>query len=202
MESIMEMEVLMSVCLGLGLSAACGFRIFVPMLVISAASNAGHLELASGFEWMGTTPALLTFAAATFAEVGAYYMPWLDNMLDTIAAPTAVTAGVVATASQVSDVSPLMGWTIAVIGGGGVAGAVQGLTTAARQFSLFATGGFANPIVSTLEGGASVFVAMLAITVPIFTLMVMLLVSFWAVRWILRRRAQTTQTPPPAPAGA
>ena len=77
------MELILSLSVGLGLSAACGFRIFVPLLVISIANKAGHLELADSFEWMGSTAAIITFATATVLEVSAYYVPWVDNLLDT-----------------------------------------------------------------------------------------------------------------------
>ena len=102
------MESVLSICLGLGLAAACGFRIFVPFLVMSVAAQAGHLELASGFEWIGTNVALGTLAIATVCEVTAYYVPWLDNFLDTIATPTAVVAGVLATAASVQGTSELL----------------------------------------------------------------------------------------------
>ncbi|MEM8996355.1 MAG: DUF4126 domain-containing protein, partial [Acidobacteriota bacterium] len=79
------MEALLTISVGLGLAAACGFRIFVPLLIISAAHNTGHLELAGGFEWMGSTPALATFGVATVAEILAYWVPFVDNLLDTLA---------------------------------------------------------------------------------------------------------------------
>src|SRR2546425_12995559 len=104
------METILSICLGIGLSAACGFRVFVPLLVMSIASLSGHLTLAHGFEWIGTYPALITFSVATCLEIGGYYIPWVDNLLDTIASPAAVIAGTVVMAALVSDLSPLLKW--------------------------------------------------------------------------------------------
>ncbi|MFQ5931753.1 MAG: DUF4126 domain-containing protein, partial [Nitrospiraceae bacterium] len=89
------METLLSICVGIGLSAACGFRVFVPLLVMSIASRGAHLTLAPGFEWIGTYPALLAFAIASCIEIAGYYVPWVDNLLDTIATPTAIVAGIV-----------------------------------------------------------------------------------------------------------
>jgi len=182
------MELILSLSVGLGLSAACGFRIFVPLLVISIANKAGHLELADSFEWMGSTAAIVTFATATVLEVSAYYVPWVDNLLDTVAAPTAVVAGVIATASQVGEMSPLLGWSIAVIGGGGIAGLVQGLTTVTRHISSFATAGFGNPLVSTAEGGLSVIMSVLAIVVPLVAVLLVLTLLFFAVKKIFFRK--------------
>src|SRR5215204_4144976 len=118
-------EILLSIAIAIGLSAACGFRVFVPCLVMSVAAQAGYLQLASGWEWIGSTPALIAFALAAILEIAAYYVPWLDNLLDTIATPAAVVAGVVATAAVVSGMSPFLTWTLAAIAGGGAAGLIQ-----------------------------------------------------------------------------
>src|SRR2546422_4079009 len=109
------METLLSICLGIGLSAACGFRVFVPLLVMSIAALSGHLTLAHGFEWIGTYSALIAFAVATCLEIGGYYIPWLDNLLDTIASPAAIIAGTLITASLITGVSPFLKWTLAII---------------------------------------------------------------------------------------
>ncbi len=178
---------LVSIGIGVGLAAACGFRIFVPLLMISLAARGGHLALAESFEWMGSTPALIAFGSATVLEIVAYYVPFLDNLLDTVATPSAVVAGVVATASQVADLDPLLGWSVAIIGGGGAAGVVQGLTAVTRQFSSLATAGFGNPVVSTIEAGASVVMTILAILVPLAAVIGVLVLMFLAVKKIFFR---------------
>src|SRR5262245_37849782 len=106
------METFLSVAIGIGLSAACGFRVFVPLLVLSIASLSGHLPLAPGFEWVGTTPALIGLSVATVLEILAYYIPWLDHALDTIASPAAVLAGTLATASLVTNMDPFWKWAL------------------------------------------------------------------------------------------
>jgi len=166
----MDMETLLAICAGLGLSAACGFRVFVPLLVMSIAVHSGHLNVASGFDWIGSTPALVTFSLATALEIGAYYIPWLDNFLDSIATPAAVVAGTIVTASMVTDVSPYLRWTLAAIAGGGIAGAVQGTTVLARAVSTATTGGLANPILATAELGGAVGASVLVMFVPIIAL--------------------------------
>ena len=135
------MELALSICLGVGLSAACGFRVFVPLLGVSVAALAGHLGLAEGFEWIGTWPALACFLTATVLEVAAYYMPWIDNLLDSVATPAAVVAGTMITAAVVTDMSPLMKWSLALIAGGGTAGVIQATTVALRGTSSVTTGG-------------------------------------------------------------
>src|SRR5579885_1786957 len=145
------MDTLLGICLGIGLSAACGFRVFVPLFVMSIASLAGHLTLAPGFEWIGTYPALTAFGVATFLEISGYYIPWVDNLLDTVATPAAIVAGTIVMASSVSDMSPLLKWALAIIVGGGVAGTVQTATTVTRLASTATTWGLANSIIATVE---------------------------------------------------
>jgi hypothetical protein len=161
------MEILLTVCLGIGLSAACGFRVFVPLLIMSIASLSGHLSLAHGFEWISSYPALVCFSVAICLEIAGYYIPWLDHFLDTMATPAAIVAGTIVSASMVTDVSPLLKWTLAIIAGGGVAGMVQGTTVLVRGASGVTTGGLANPVVSTLELAGSIITSILALVAPV-----------------------------------
>jgi len=180
------MEIALGLFAGIGLSAAAGFRVFVPFLIMSLASLTGNLDLAPGFEWIGTYPALFVFAAATVLEVAAYFVPWLDNLLDTIATPAAVVAGVVATAAMVSGMSPLLKWILAAIAGGGAAGAVQAGTVTLRAASTATTGGLANPLVAVGEFVSSVVTTVLAIVVPIVTI-ILLVTGFFLVARQIRR---------------
>ncbi len=161
------METALSILVGIGLSAACGFRVFVPLLIVNLAARSGHLSLATGFQWMGSDAALIAFGVATVLEIAGYYIPWVDHLLDTIATPAAVVAGTVVTASLVTDMSPFLRWTLAVIAGGGAAGAVQLTTVVARAASTATTGGLANPLVASAELGGSVLTSLLALIAPV-----------------------------------
>ena len=183
------MDVLLSVCLGLGLAAACGFRVFVPFLVLNLAARSGYVALAGNFEWVASTPALVTLAVATALEIAAYYVPWLDNLLDSVATPAAVVAGIVVTASVVTGIDPYLKWSLAVIAGGGVAGAIQAMTVGARGASSLSTAGFGNPLVTTAEIGGSALLSGLAVGLPLFTGVLVLVMLVVAWRWLRRRRA-------------
>jgi hypothetical protein len=176
------METVLCICLGIGLSAACGFRVFVPLLALSVAAHAGHVHLAAGFQWIASDAALIAFGAATVLEVGAYYIPWVDHALDVIAAPVAVVAGVLVTASLVTDMSPLLKWTLAVIAGGGAAGLVQGGTMFLRGASSVATAGFGNPLVATTELAMAAVTSVLSLLAPVFIAVVVLLALVWIAR--------------------
>lgn len=185
------MDWLLYALLGIGLAAACGFRVFVPLLVISIAALTGRLELAGGFGWLGTWPALVVFAVATVVEVAAYYVPWLDNLLDSIATPAAVVAGIIATAAVVTGMDPVIRWPLAVIAGGGVAGLVQAATVAIRGASTATTGGLANPIASTAELGGATALSVLSIILPVVAGVVALLLVLtlvWVALRVRRRR--------------
>ena len=176
------METLVSVALGIGLSAAVGFRVFVPFLVMSIASLAGFLPLSQGFEWIGTVPALLVFGTATVLEVLAYAIPWFDNLMDSIATPAAIIAGVIATASVITDLPPLLRWVVALIGGGGAAGLIQGTSALLRLKSTALTAGLGNPVLAVAELLGSLGTSVLAIAVPLVCLAVLIVLVFVAFR--------------------
>lgn len=180
-------DTILGVAVGLALSAAVGLRIFVPFLVMSVAAATGHLPLAAGFEWIGTTPALIAFAVATVLEVTAYYVPWLDNLLDAAGPPIAILAGVLATASVVTDVPPLLKWTLAVVAGGGLAGVLHGATAATRAASTLATGGGANFLVATAELFGALLTSILAVVLPVLAVIAALFLAAWLFRRATRR---------------
>jgi hypothetical protein len=182
------MEELLGIFIGLGLSATCGFRIFVPLLGMSIAHHAGALSFSSGFDWIGSWPATIAFGVAMAIEIAAYYIPWLDNMLDTIATPAAIVAGTIVTASMVSDVSPFLRWSLAIIAGGGIAGLVQGSSVLVRGASTASTGGLANPAVSTSELAASLVGTLISIVLPVFAIvLVAILVGLILERFSRKR---------------
>ncbi|MDX2123013.1 MAG: DUF4126 domain-containing protein [Gemmatimonadota bacterium] len=170
MDGAQGVSTLISVAVGLGLAAACGFRVFVPLLVASVAGHAGRLPLAGGFEWVGSLPALVAFATATALEIGAYYVPWLDHALDAVATPAALVAGVLASAAVITDLPPVLKWGAALVGGGGVAGLIQGTSVLFRLKSTTLTGGVANPVVATAELIGATGTALLAIFLPLLCL--------------------------------
>ena len=185
------MDAALSIALGLGLAAACGFRVFVPFLVVSVASRGGALELGESFAWMSSTPVLVLLLAATLFEVCAYYVPWLDNLLDTVAAPAAVVAGGVLAASVVTGIDPWLKWSLAVIAGGGLAGAVQLSTAGARGASTLLTGGLGNVGVSTVELLSSLILSILSVVWPFFALVLLAIVLLV----VARRRSRADVIP-------
>ena len=172
--------------MGIGLAAACGFRVFVPLLFVSVAARADLVEPSSGFLWLESTPAIITLSVATLLEVGAYYLPWLDNLLDAVTGPAAVIAGTVVTGAVMTDMDPLLKWSLALIAGGGAAATIKTGLAGLRIGSSAITGGAGNPAVSTVEWISAALMSVLAIALPILAaiLALLLIVALW---YILRR---------------
>ena len=183
-----SMELAFSLLLGIGLSAATGLRIFIPALLASMAVHQGVVDPGEGFAWIGTYPAMITFGVATLVEVGAYYVPWVDNALDTIAGPGAVLAGGLIATSVIDIESDALRWILGMIAGGSSAGLVQTGTTLLRATSTATTGGLANPVVSTGEAVGAFSLAGLSILAPIIAVALLaLLVAFGFRTWRRRR---------------
>lgn len=185
------MEIILAVLIGIGLAASAGFRVFTPMLVTSVFSKVGWVSLASSFDWVGSTPALIAFAVATVVEVGSYYIPVVDNVMKTIATPVAAIAGIILTASFVGDLDPLFSWSVAIIGGGGVATVSQLTTLAVRGVSTVTTAGIGNIFVSIAEGFTAVVMSILSIVLPIvvvFFVGILLIVFIMVIRKIRARK--------------
>jgi hypothetical protein len=175
-----------AIAMGIALSAACGFRVFLPLLAASVAAHFGRVTLAPSWQWVGSVPAMVTLATATVIETAGYYIPWVDHALDFIAAPAAVVAGTLLTGSLLVHVDPLMKWSLAVIAGGGAAGSVQALTMAVRGASTATTGGLANPIVSTVESVGAIVLSVLAILVPVLAVLIVFAALTVTARLLLR----------------
>lgn len=205
---------------GVGLAAACGFRVFVPLFIASLAANQGidgiggmdfQALLGANFDWLGSTPVTVALGVATVLEIGSYYIPWLDNALDTVATPAAVVAGTFISGAMLPAFmgDDAMKWIVAAIMGGGSAGVVQGATVITRGASTASTGGVGNPAVSTGELGGSVLTAGLAVLIPILAgILVIAMLAFFIrtiVRYGRRRRerrreeAEAAATPPGPP---
>jgi len=173
--------------MGVGLAAACGFRVFLPMFAAALAAHEGMIQIDPSFAWLTSDAALWVLGTATVVEIAAYYVPWVDNLLDTIASPAAIVAGALMTAPFISGVDPLLQWVLALVVGGGVAGGVQTLTTGTRAMSTATTGGLGNPAVSTVEAGAATTLSVVSIVLPAVAGLMVLGLFVLVGRTILRR---------------
>ena len=176
----METTTIFSILLGIGLAASVGFRVFVPLFALSIASYYNIIPLDDSWEWVGSMPAMITLGIATIIEIIGYLIPWFDNLLDTIAVPLAAVAGTAVMLSTAADLDPVVTWALAIIAGGGTATAIKSSTSTTRLASTATTGGVANPVVSTVETGSSIIMAILAFVAPVLAI-VFVVVVLWLI---------------------
>jgi hypothetical protein len=189
-------DLALSIALGIGLAAAVGFRVFLPLLVMSIAAYTGHLTLSSGFAWLATPPALVMLSVAALVEILAYYIPGVDNLLDALATPAALVAGTVVSAAVITDLPPIVKWTTAVIAGGGAAGLTQGLTSLLRAKSTLTTAGLGNHLIATGEIGGALLLSLLSLAAPLLAVVLVALFCGFALRLVRRLLRGKPAAPP------
>jgi hypothetical protein len=180
----MDKEIIIAVAIGIGLSASCGFRVFVPMLVASIAAKTGILPVQEGFQWLATWPAMFCFGTATVLEILAYYIPFVDNLLDTITTPLAIGAGTLLLTSVLPIDSDMLKWSTGLIVGGGAAATIQGGSVLTRLASSKLTAGVGNPVLATGEHVAAIGTSILSLIIPIVLAIIILgLITFLILKF-------------------
>lgn len=174
----MTSETILSIFLGVGLSASAGFRVFLPLFALSLAAYFEIWELNESWSWIGSTTAIITLGIATLLEISAYYIPFIDNALDTLAIPLATIAGTAVMVSTVADLSPVITWALAIIAGGGTAAAVKSSASVTRLGSTVSTAGIGNPVVSTIETGTSIVMSIISIFIPILAIILVFFILY------------------------
>ncbi|WP_273567526.1 DUF4126 domain-containing protein [Maribacter halichondriae] len=189
----MTSETIISVFLGVGLAASVGFRVFLPLFALSLAAYFDVWELNDSWQWIGSLAAVITLGVATVVEIFAYFIPWVDNLLDSFAVPLAAIAGTAVMVSTVANLDPVVTWSLAIIAGGGTATAIKGAGAASRLTSTATTGGLANPLVSTVETGTAIAVTTASIFAPILAviMVIIILVFIFMIYRKLRPKAKT-----------
>lgn len=172
----MSPETVISIFLGVGLAASAGFRVFLPLFALSLAAYFNVWDLNDNWEWIGSLAAVLTLGVATVVEIFAYFIPWVDNVLDTISLPLAAIAGTAVMVSTLADLDPVVTWSLAIIAGGGTASAIKGANATGRLTSTATTGGVANPIVSTVETGTAAVVSTASIFFPVVAAVLVIII--------------------------
>lgn len=175
----MNTDIILSIFLGVGLAAAAGFRVFMPLLALSLASHFGIMSLGESFTWVGDFPAMIALTIATILEIGAYYLPFIDNLLDTAAVPLAAIAGTGVMAASLADMNPMLTWGLAIIAGGGTASAIKSASAGTRVLSSIKTAGIGNPVVSTVETGTSIGLIIVAMVFPVVAIILVAIILYF-----------------------
>ncbi|MGB5172520.1 DUF4126 domain-containing protein [Eudoraea sp.] len=182
----MTSETIISIFLGVGLAASAGFRVFLPLFALSLASHFGVWELNEHWQWIGSMFAVITLGIATVIELLAYFIPWVDNVLDSASLPLAGIAGTAVMVSTIANLDPVVTWSLAIIAGGGTATAIKGASAAGRLTSTVSTGGLTNPLISAIESGTAMVVTTASIFAPILA-MILVIVILAFIFYIYRK---------------
>ncbi len=198
---LMDWQLLESIGLGLGLGVAAGFRVVVPFWVLSAAALFGPLQLTENMTWLGSTTAFAALSLALVIEIAAYSIPWLDNVIDTVALPIAAVAGTLLMAIAANQLDPFAQWSVAIVAGGGAAAAVKGLNGLTRLVSTATTGGATNLIIAGVELVGAVLISVLALVAPIVMFVAVLAFFILLVRFAIKAFYRTQKPAPEATPG-
>lgn len=182
------MNPLVSLCIGIGLSTSTGFRILVPFACLSAAAIYGDIPLPEELAWLNAYPAFIGLIIGTLLEIAAYYIPWVNDALDTIELPAAVISGTYLTGAFAADLPTLLQWSLALVAGGGIAGSINGLTGATRLATNTATGGAATPVTSSLEWMSALMLAVLSLTLPLLAIALSVFLLIFVFKKLAKRR--------------
>ncbi len=180
-ENLSFLPYIVSAFIGVGLAAATGFRIFLPLFTVSLASYMGWLPVNEHFEWLSGLPTLIATGIAMVIEIAAYYIPFVDHLLDTLSIPLSTIAGSVLFASQFTDIGTFPQWAFALIAGGGTAAVISSGFAGVRAASTATTGGLGNSAVSSAETAGAGIMSVLAMALPIIAFIAAVLMVIFAL---------------------
>jgi hypothetical protein len=159
-------EQVLTFLVGVGLAASVGLRISFPILIVSIFSYSGYITLSTYFVWLGTLPALIVLIIIATIDTLAFYIVWLDNLLDAIEHPVSILVGILITGAVITEFNPYLKWLMALIIGGGIAGTINAATGLLRLKISTETDGKRNFAFSTLEILGSIGLAIISIFLP------------------------------------
>jgi hypothetical protein len=169
-----------------GLSAATGLNASLPLLLVGLAARFGLITLASPYDALGSTTALVSLGIVAVCEIAADKIPGIDSIVQIVQAPVTLAAGAIIFASQqsmIEEVSPGLAIVLGVV----AAGSVHALRTLARPLVNAATFGIGGPAVSVGEDAGAFGLTVLALAAPILGLVLLIAMLFFVGRLVVRR---------------
>ncbi|QNO15818.1 DUF4126 domain-containing protein [Alkalicella caledoniensis] len=173
---------LLNLLTGIGLSTATGFRVFIPLLTMNLATYFGYIQPPQNLEWITSPQALIILIIATIVEFIAYEIPWFNNIVNMLSIPFATIAGVILTASFLTDINPVQQWALAIIAGGGTALATDIFSNTAHVALTTTTAGTANPALALIETIITIIISIvviIAITIPIALIIIPIVIKIF-----------------------
>lgn len=176
----------MQIFTAFGLSASAGLNAYLPLLIVAILARLNIFKLQPPFDVMTSWWVIGVLAVLLVIEIFVDKVPAVDtinDIINTIIRPAAGAILFAASASIVTDISPV----ISIILGLLVAGGVHAVKATARPVLTATTAGVANPMVSTVEDIISGITSLVAIFVPLLILLVATFGIVMFLWWRLRR---------------
>ena len=170
-----------------GLSGAAGLNAWIPLLAVSLLGRAGQLELADGYDWLESTPALIVLGVAFVLDFVGDKVPAVDSLLHAAGTVVHPAAGAIVFAGPTelpTDVPSIVLFAL----GAGVAASLHATRATVRPVSTTMTAGAGNPVLSLAEDVVSAVLSFVAVFVPILGAICLLVVVVVAVLWWRRVR--------------
>ncbi|HLR42946.1 MAG TPA: DUF4126 domain-containing protein [Pseudogracilibacillus sp.] len=182
------MDTAMAILLGIGLSAAAGFRVFIPLLIVNILAKLSYVTLAENFDWLGSTSATIAVSLAVILELASSVIPVIDNIVKVLATPLAIGAGIILVASFMGGADPTFRWVISIVAGGGTATLTQIVSTTVRGTVNFVTAGAGGIVVTIFETLIAIIVTILSILMPILSLVFLGVIIYFVMKVMKKRR--------------
>ena len=188
-ESIEWIQIMSGMTMGLALAATCGLRAFLPLFAVGCLGATGQLELADAFSWLQRPVALVGLGVAVVLEMAGDKFPVVDHFLDSAAVFVKPVAAMIASASVMTDVDPMVTAVVGLLIGGTMAEGVHLVKAKLRLMSSALTATIANPFISVFEDILAVVSTILAFVAPVLILVLALVAGAIGFRWWFGRRA-------------
>lgn len=194
------MEILIQLCMGIGLAACSGLRAFLPCLVVGALSRANFIELGPAFGFLERTDCLIIFGLATVLEILGDKIVAVDHFLDSVGTLARPAAGTLLVSSMLVKTDPATALVLGLIAGGGTALTIHAGKSVTRAHSTAVAPlhlGAGNTFLSFIEDAVTGVGLFLSFFAPVFAFLMtatLIGLAVWALthlrkRWLERERA-------------
>lgn len=167
---------------GLGLSTSAGLNAYLPLLILALADRLTTIvELDQPYDLLSSNIGIFILMIILPIELIPDKIARVDHVNDLIHSairPIAAAVAFMAYASQNDDIQPVGAMIIGLLVGGGV----HWLKSSTRPRITVRTRGIGNPFISMIEDMLSIFLALLAVFVPVSMIIALPLASWLLIR--------------------
>lgn len=174
-----------------GLAGSAGLNAYIPLLLVALAArfplSSPLLQLNEPYNLIGSWWAIGLLVVLLGIEMTVDKIPAVDTLNDTIQTFIRPAAGALlfaANANIITDIHPIL----AILAGLLIAGTVHTTKGVVRPVVTATTAGTGNWLVSLVEDIISFVISLLAILIPLFAAIVLLVLLYFGIRWYRRRR--------------